>query len=100
MAHEGLIPKVLGDVHPKRQTPVAATTLVAAAVFMLALFVPLFRLAELTSFVMLAIFASVNVSLYLIGRHPDAASRLPRWRWWGVSGAVVALLLGAVQALS
>ena len=100
MSQEGLMPKVLGQVHSTRQTPVLATTLVASAVLMLAMAVPLLRLAELTSFVMLVIFASVNVSLYLIGRQSDAAPRLRRWRWWGVFGAVVALLLVAVQALS
>lgn len=100
MANEQLLPGVLGHIHATRQTPVLAIVLVAGAVLVLALAVPLLQLAELTSLVMLLIFACVNASLYLIGRRPDAALRLRRWRWWGVFGALVALGLVVVQALA
>jgi amino acid transporter len=69
---------------------VNATILVASAVLLLALTLPLIRLAEVTSFITLAVFALVNVSLFAHGRsgeHP----RLVRWRWLGIVGAVVCL---------
>jgi basic amino acid/polyamine antiporter, APA family len=100
MAREKLLPSKLGEVHDTRQTPVLAIVLVAVAVLILALAVPLLQLAELTSLVMLFIFATVNASLYLIGRRKTAPPRLRRWRWWGVIGAVVALALVVAQTVA
>jgi basic amino acid/polyamine antiporter, APA family len=100
MAREKLLPSKLGEVHDTRQTPVLAIVLVAVAVLILALAVPLLQLAELTSLVMLFIFATVNASLYLIGRRKTAPPRLRRWRWWGVIGAVVALALVLAQTVA
>jgi basic amino acid/polyamine antiporter, APA family len=100
MAGERLIPDWFAALHPKRQTPVRATFLIGLAVALLALFVPLLRLAELTSLVMLLIFTAVNVSLVVIGRSPDAPPRLKRWRWWGVPGAAISLALVAAQLLT
>jgi basic amino acid/polyamine antiporter, APA family len=91
MAGEGMVPGLLGRVHPRRQTPVIAILLFTALIALLALTVPLVRLAEMTSFVILAIFTLVNVSLFLIGGRPEAPLRLRRWRWSGLIGAVISL---------
>jgi APA family basic amino acid/polyamine antiporter len=98
MAGEGMAPRQLRRLHATRQTPVRAIFLIAAAAAALGLFVPLLRLAELTSLVMLCVFAAVNVSLYLIGRRSDAPPRLRRWRYWGLLGAAVTLGLIALEA--
>jgi basic amino acid/polyamine antiporter, APA family len=91
MAGEGMVPGLLGRVHPRRQTPFIAILLFTALIALLALTVPLVRLAEMTSFVILAIFTLVNVSLFLIGGRPEAPLRLRRWRWSGLIGAVISL---------
>ena len=91
MAGEGMAPRQLRRLHATRQTPVRAILLVGAAAAALGLFVPLLQLAELTSLVMLGVFAAVNVSLYLIGRRAGAPPRLRRWRYWGLAGAAVTL---------
>ena len=97
MAGEGMAPRQLRRLHATRQTPVRAILLVGAAAAALGLFVPLLQLAELTSLVMLAVFAVVNVSLYLIGRRAGAPPRLRRWRYWGLAGAAVTLGLIALE---
>jgi hypothetical protein len=67
---------------------------------LLGLFVPLLRLAEITSFVMLLVFAAVNASLYLIGRRRGAPPRLARFRHLGLAGAAVSLALAASELVS
>ena len=72
----------LAAVHPRTRTPVRATALVAAIVLGLALFFPLVRLANLTSALLLIVFALVNLSLVVIQRRapdPGAGFRVPRW---------------------
>jgi amino acid transporter len=91
MAGEGMMPPLLGRLHPRRQTPIAAILLFTALIGLLALTVPLISLAEMTSFVILVIFTLVNASLFLIGRRPEAPRGLRRWRWAGLLGALVTL---------
>lgn len=93
MAAEGMMPDVFGRVHPRRRTPVIAIMLFTILIGLLALTVPLVRLAEMTSFVILAIFTLVNLSLFLLGRRRDAPQRLRRWRWMGLLGAAITLAL-------
>jgi amino acid transporter len=97
MAGEGMMPGLLGRLHPRRQTPVIAIALFTLLIGALALTVPLVRLAEMTSFVILAIFTMVNVSLFLIGGRASAPPRLRRWRWTGLIGAVISLGLIASE---
>ena len=100
MAKEGMMPAVLGRVHPTRQTPVNAILLIAGLIVVLAFSVPFLRLAELTSLIILSIFAAVNLSLFLLGRRDGAPARLHRWRLWGLAGAVVSLTLIASELAS
>lgn len=69
----------------------------ALAITGLALGVPLVQLAETTSIVTLAVFAMVNLSLFVLGRgstHPT----LSRWRWVGLVGAAICIAVLAFQA--
>jgi basic amino acid/polyamine antiporter, APA family len=100
MANEKLIPAWIGGLHPTRQTPIRATLFIGTAVVVLALFVPLVQLTELTSLVMLLIFAAVNISLVVIGGQTGVTLLLRRYRWWGIPGAVIALGLIAAQLLT
>ncbi len=99
MAEEGMVPRVLGRLHPVRQTPIIGVVFLAAAIALLALTVPLLQLAELTSLIILIIFTLVNASLFLLGRQQDAPGKLRRWRWWGLAGAAVSLALAVSEIL-
>ena len=63
LSKQGQLPPQLGIVHPKTKTPIVATVLVAAIILALSLFVPIERLAEITSEIALLVFALVNLSL-------------------------------------
>lgn len=64
--------------HPRLGTPVLATLLLGGLVVLAALFVPLVRLAETTSSILLAVFALVNLALILQKRRdPEASFRVP-----------------------
>ncbi|MCB1449137.1 MAG: amino acid permease [Nitratireductor sp.] len=97
MANEGLLPAWFGTVSQKRRTPLRATITVALAIVILALAVPLVQLAEATSVVTLSVFALVNLSLFTLGGN-NAHPGLARWRWVGLLGAAVCLLVLAFQA--
>jgi basic amino acid/polyamine antiporter, APA family len=92
-------PAFLRRVHPRTNTPLLTTALATAAVLLLALFLPLRSLANLTSAIVLGVFATVNASLIVLkGRgQPEAVPDVPRWiPWTGAivsAGAVVAQLL-------
>ncbi len=66
LSNQGVLPKVLGRVNRFTHTPMIATICVILVVLVLALAVPIDRLADMTSRVMLVIFSAVNVSLLAI----------------------------------
>lgn len=89
-------PAFLGRVHPRTHTPVIATVLITATVLLLALFLPLRTLANLTSAIMLAVFVTVNASLIVLKRRgqpedvPNVPGVIP---WLGLvlsAGALIA----------
>jgi amino acid transporter len=63
MGKNGLAPRRLADIHPRTQTPLFSTVLVTLAILMLALWLPLVTLAQITSFITLMIFTAVNIAL-------------------------------------
>ena len=99
MAREGMILPAIGVLDSKRRTPLRAIALVTVLAGLFALFVPLLRLAELTSLIMLLVFATVNVSLFLIGRRDGALPSLRRWRYLGLAGSIVSLALVGAEVL-
>ncbi len=68
LARQESVPAVFGKVNPITRTPLVATAAVVSLILILALFFPLQHLAEMTSRVVLTIFALVNVALFLIKR--------------------------------
>ena len=86
---------VFHRAHGRFGTPVAASLLAGAATLAGALLLPVDRLADLTSTLLLAVFALVNLALILIKRRaPESDFRLPLWV--PVAGLVTALAaLGA-----
>ncbi len=99
MSRERMIPAAIGVLDRKRQTPLRAIALVTVLAGLFGLFVPLLRLAELTSLIMLLVFATVNLSLFLIGRRHGALPTLRRWRYLGLAGSLVSLALAGAEVL-
>ena len=103
LASQGWLPRVLTRVHPRTQTPVLATVIVVAVVLAFALWLPLVRLAEITSFLMLGIFALVNLALWQVKRHdprPEGTFRVPIWvpaaGFLACAGVIVTRLLSGI----
>jgi amino acid transporter len=91
MARQGDLPRHFGFVHHRTSTPVLATLLVAALIFLLTLVVPFIQLAEATSVATLTIFALVNLALIRIrlrdGRGPHFSAPL----WMPVAGLLTSI---------
>ena len=101
MGRQGWVSSMLGEVHPVTRTPVKATVLVTVVVWILALGVPLVTLAKSTSFIVLAVFALVNISLWRVKRrdpHPQGVRVFPAWV--PVAGFVLCTGLIAFEILS
>jgi APA family basic amino acid/polyamine antiporter len=72
MSRDGLLPKAFGDVHPKFKTPVKSTLLVAVVTAVLAGFLPINLVAELTNIGTLAAFLIVSASVIVLRvKRPD-----------------------------
>jgi amino acid transporter len=82
LAHQGSLPAWVGRVHPRTHTPVLAVAASASGVLVLALWLPLGRLAAITSILTLVIFALVNLALVRVKRRvpePAGVRRFPAW---------------------
>jgi amino acid transporter len=75
MARDGLLPPIFAQVHPRTRTPANNTRIVAAAIALLAAFVPLDDLMDVVSIGTLVAFIVVSVGVVILRRtRPD----LPR----------------------
>ncbi|CAN5331331.1 hypothetical protein BH24PSE2_BH24PSE2_20720 [soil metagenome] len=90
MGAKGLGLEVFATVSPRTQTPLATTAAVTAVVLALALWLPLVTLAEITSFLILLVFALVNLSLRRLKRRAPQPERVPDYPRW-VAGCGTAL---------
>ncbi|MEM1199003.1 MAG: amino acid permease [Pseudomonadota bacterium] len=83
LARQESVPAIFGKVNPVTHTPLVATGTVVGLILVLALFFPLQHLAEMTSRVVLTIFALVNISLILVKRRgtpaPEGAFTVRLW---------------------
>ncbi len=94
MSREGWLPNFLGKVNPKTSTPINATLLSGALVFILATVFPLLTLAKSTSFLIFIVFTMVNASLVIIKRkdpHP------PGIRTYSIIIPIVAIILNIMM---
>jgi len=83
-------------VHARTRTPHLATALVTGAILMLALWFPLVALAKFTSFVILVVFAFINLALLRIKhRHPapEGIRTYPLWIPWAGFISITVFLL-------
>jgi len=99
MANAGMAPHILAKVHPRTQTPLISTGLAVFAVLVLALWLPLVTLAQITSFITLTIFAIVNLSLIRIKLRTPHVSGATHYPFWvPVMGALLSIIFLAIQS--
>lgn len=82
MARQGWLPAVFETVHPVTRTPHVATLFVGVVILVLALWLPLLTLAEITSLITLTVFSLLNLSLWQVKRRdprPSGIMVFPRW---------------------
>ena len=70
MAHQGLLPLRLGEVHAERRTPHFAILALFLVAMPLALFGTIAELAAATVLLLLLVFAVVNAALFVLKRRP------------------------------
>lgn len=101
LAQAGSLPARLAAVHPWTRTPLAATGLATLAAIVLATLMPIDRLADLTSRIMLVIFILVNAALLAIKRRgePAPAGTFVVPTWVPIGGLVTCVLLLAAAAI-
>jgi APA family basic amino acid/polyamine antiporter len=101
MARQGWLPHGLDYVHPRTQTPLATTLIMTLGVLLLALWLPLVTLAKATSFILLAVFALVNLALLRIKRRaPVPAGVLGVPLWVPIVAFALTLAILAAQLLA
>jgi len=96
MARDGLVPRVLGRVSARTQTPVVGTLIVGGAVAVAAAVIPLGALADATSIGTLFAFALVNVSVIWLRRNRpelDRTYKVPLYPLTPVLGCAFCVLL-------
>ena len=98
MSRQGLLPAVLGSVHPKRRSPHVAIGVLFGIVSLLILSGSVKQLAESTVLLLLIVFTAVNISLVVLKRRPGE----PRGGFEPpllvpILGALVCLLLLTVR---
>jgi amino acid transporter len=82
LASQDQLHKSLAFIHPKTRTPIVATAFVVAVILILALFLPIGRLAEMTSLIALSIFSFVNAALIVMKMRKSQKSagfHVPIW---------------------
>lgn len=83
LAKQGSLPAWLGQVNATTQTPLIATLLLSMVILAFALFLPIAELADLSARLTLAMFAIVNLALYLLKAREEAppagALVFPKW---------------------
>lgn len=94
MSREGWLPG-FARLHARTRTPVLATVVVAAIVLALSLWLDIVVLAKATSFIILLVFALINVSLLRVQRRMPAPLGVRSYPAW-VPALGIATTLGLV----
>ena len=98
LAKQKQVPAAFGRVHPRTQTPVLATLVISAIVLVLALAFRTAPLAQATSFIVLCIFALVNLALWRLKRHAPAPKGVPDIpAWVPVTGFYVSAVFAGAE---
>jgi amino acid transporter len=103
MANEGIVPRPLGRVHPRRRTPhvaIAFTVAIASALILSSLWIEdgVADLASTTVVLLLLVFAVVNVSVLVLRRRPVGHAHFRAPIWAPPLGAAASLVLASPAA--
>jgi APA family basic amino acid/polyamine antiporter len=93
MSRQGLLPAVIGRVHPTRRTPHVAIVLLFGVVTCLILSGSVKQLAESTVLLLLMVFSVVNISLIVLKRRKDEPKG-------GFEVPIIIPILGALVCLT
>jgi len=74
MADRGQLPRLLAQISGRTRTPGVATAFVTVCILSLSLFLPIERLAEWTSVIVLGVFVFVNIALVALKRRPETGT--------------------------
>jgi amino acid transporter len=100
LARQGQICALFGTVNPYTRTPIVATVAVAGTVMAFALALPLENLARLSSLVVLAVFALVNLALAVLKmRKPTSTDGIVVPIWVPIVGFVVSAIFVVFQTV-
>ena len=100
MSRQGWLPDKFSSLSQHNGTPSFNTVVVTLIVLFFALWLPLIALAKLTSFIILIVFALVNLSLYFIKRkHPVYEGKINYPIWLPIAGTAASLLLITAEFL-
>lgn len=101
MSNRGWLPSIFSQVYQRTQTPVFATVFVVLGIAFLALWFPLQKLAESTSYLILTIFFLVNIALLKIRKRYALPKNVRGYSAWvPVMGATGSLFLLLAQIMS
>lgn len=97
MAHQGLLPRLLGGVLPERRTPAAAIVAATLVAIVLTLTGSLATLAQTVVLLLLFVFISTNLAVLVLRRDKVAADHFRVPTWVPVLGVASCLLLMTQQ---
>lgn len=101
MGHRGWLPLWFSRIYSPTRTPINSTLVVAALIMFFAILLPIVTLAEMTSFLILIVFALINLALIKIKRQQPQPEGVSVFSVWvprlGFVTAVVFLLLNVVR---
>lgn len=100
LGRRGGVLAVFHAAHPRFGTPVLATLVVGAAIIIAALTLPLAALAELTSMILLVVFALINAALIVLRARGGPRADFQVWGvvpWFGLLGSIAAFVAALVQ---
>lgn len=101
MASRNWLPAVLAKIHPHTRTPINSTLLTVGLMLFFGLVFQIVKLAEITSYLVLAVFALVNLALIKIKKkqaRPPGMMVFPLWL--PVLGFLTAVALLLIKMLS
>lgn len=98
LANERVLPKAMGKVHPRRRTPVTGIVFVTVLAIGLVSTGEIEGLGDTTSFLLLCVFAVVNVAVLVLRRDPVDHAHFRTPTVLPVLGAITALALASPLA--
>ena len=103
MGSRGWLPRWFSKIHPPTRTPVNSTLLVVGLMMFFSIMLPMVTLAEMTSFLLLIVFALINLALIKIKHkqpEPEGVRLFPLWvPKLGLATTVLFLLLNVIRNL-